>query len=76
MPLNQAMILTKAVCMWESLYVFKNKHGETVKENVFNLHKENLVMLRENIDVSITSEFRVNCKYHHRRLLRSLYDPC
>ena len=24
-PLNQAMILTKALCMWESLYVFKNK---------------------------------------------------
>ena len=24
-PLNQAMILTKVLCMWESLYVFKNK---------------------------------------------------
>lgn len=44
-PLNQAIISTKAVCMWER---FKNKDNDLAKENVFNLNKENLIMLREN----------------------------
>lgn len=31
--------------MWER---FKNKDNDLAKENVFNLNKENLIMLREN----------------------------
>lgn len=54
-PLNQAMILTKAICMWESLYVFKNKDGQTAKENACNLNKVNLDMLKENCLMSYQS---------------------
>lgn len=31
--------------MWE---MFKNKYGDTAKENVFNLNTKNLIMLKEN----------------------------
>lgn len=61
-PLKQAVILTKAVCMWER---FNNKDGDRAKKNTFNLNKENLIMLKELFDV--TSELRVNCKCHHRQ---------
>lgn len=44
-PLNQAIILTKAIYMWER---FKNKDDNTAKENVFELNRKNLVMLKEN----------------------------
>lgn len=50
-PLNQAIILTKAICMWER---FENKDDDTAKENVFELNTRNLVMLKE------------NCMSHHQ----------
>lgn len=61
-PLKQAMLLTKAVYMWERV---NNKDGDRGKRNNFNLNKENLIMLKELLDV--TSELQENCKCHHRK---------
>lgn len=44
-PMNQVIILIKAAHVWER---FKNKDGGRAKETVFNLNKENLIMLKEN----------------------------